>query len=507
MAADAFRLFAALAYGLQTLHFTSVSGVTGTLTPAAQKQAPMLQDLPNTTPQEPLTDEKIITADHPDYDVLRRVWNADIDRRPAVIVRCTSAGDVSSALGYARDEGWEVAVRGGAHSMSGASNVDGGLVVDLSLMRKISVDAVANRVRAGGGALLADLDSACQEFGLAVPAGLISHTGIGGLTLGGGMGWLTRRAGLTIDSLLSAEVVLANGETVIASDDEHSDLFWALRGGGGNFGVVTEFEFALHEVGPLVDFGLFFWPLEEGIEMLQWAREIIKTLPRNLNIVLAALNAPPAPFVPQSYHFQPGYALLLTGFGPAEEHTAMTEYIRTTMPPLFEMVSPLPYTALQQMLDEANAWGRFNYEKSTYLPELTDEAIETIAAQVPHKNSPLSVTLIYRLDGAYSDIDDQDTAFGGERTPCYSVFIVAITSDQALLPTERAWVRDFWTALQPAAHGAGAYVNAMPDYDDVRLRASYGTEKLVRLGRIKAEYDPGNVFHRNVNIRPSQPAG
>ena len=354
----------------------------------------------------------------------------------------------------------------------------------------------------GGGALLGDLDAACQEFGLAVPAGLISHTGVGGLTLGGGMGWLTRRAGLTIDNLLAAEIVLANGDIVHASQEEHPDLFWALRGGGGNFGVVNEFEFALHEVGPMVDFGLFFWPLDQGAQVLRYAREIITTLPRDLNIVLAALNAPPAPFVPEPYHFQPGYALLLAGFGPDGQHATLAQRIRDAMPLLFEMVTPMPYTALQQLLDEANAWGMFNYEKSTYLPDLTDEAIDTITRHVPQKNSPLSVALIYRLDGAYSDIGENDTAFGGERTPRYSVFIVAVAPEQALLPADRAWVREFWDALQPAAQGAGTYVNSLAEYDDARLRATYGTEKLTRLARIKAHYDPGNVFRRNVNIKP-----
>lgn len=464
----------------------------------------MLHDLPqDTAPLGPLPPETLITSDHPDYDSVRRLWNADIDRRPALIVRCSTPGEVSSALSLAHTRNWEVAVRGGAHSMSGASSVDNGLVIDLSPMRKVSVDPATRRVRAGGGALMGDLDAACQEHGLAVPAGLISHTGVGGLTLGGGMGWLTRRAGLTIDNLLSAEVVLANGDILRASKDEHPDLFWALRGGGGNFGVVTEFEFALQEVGPLVDFGLFFWPLDQGAQMLRWAREIFATLPLDLNIVLAALNAPPAPFVPEPYHFQPGYALILTGFGPAGQHAALAEQIRAAMPPLFEMVTPMPYTALQQLLDEANAWGMFNYEKSTYLPDLTDEAIEIITRHVPQKNSPLSVTLLYRLDGAYSDVDENDTAFGGERTPRYSVFIVAVTPEKELLAAERAWVREFWDALQPAAQGAGAYVNAMAEYDDNRLRSSYGTEKLARLISIKATYDPGNVFRRNVNIRPA----
>lgn len=457
--------------------------------------------------RRPSPESAVISPGDPLFDDARKVWNADIDKSPALIVRCSSPQEVASALSRAHSRSWEVAVRGGAHSMSGTSTVDGGMVIDLSPLRKVSVDPLARRVRVGGGALLADLDAACQEHGLAVPAGLISHTGVGGLSLGGGMGWLTRRAGLTIDSLVSAEVVLANGDIVHASKDEHPDLFWALRGGGGNFGAVTEFEFALHEAGPIVDFGLFFWPLEQGAQVLRWARAIMPGLPRDLNIVLAALNAPPAPFVPEPYHFQPGYALLITGFGPAEQHAAAAQQIRAAVPPLFEMVTRMPYTEVQQLLDEANAWGKFNYEKSTYLPELNDEAIETITAHVPRKSSPLSVALIYRLDGAYCDVGDDDTAFGGERTPRYSVFIVAVAPQKDLLPADRTWVKEFWNALQPAAQGAGAYVNSMVEYDDTRLRTSYGTEKVDRLAAIKAKYDPNNVFHLNVNIKPAVPAG
>ena len=445
----------------------------------------------------------VITPEDPGFEDARRVWNADIDLRPAAIIRCATSDEVASAVSWAQERGVEIAVRGGAHSMSGASSVEGGVVIDLTPMCHVSVDPLAKRARVGGGAMLADLDAACQEHGLAVPAGMISHTGVGGLTLGGGMGWLTRQAGLTIDNLISAEVVLADGRILRASAKEHPDLFWALRGGGGNFGVVTEFEFQLHEVGPMVEFGMFFWGLEQGADMLRLTRDLIATLPRELNIVIAALNAPPAPFVPEEHRFRPGYALLLTGFGPAAQHAEVADQIRTALPPLFEMVSPMPYVALQQMLDEPNAWGHFNYEKAAYLSDLSDEAIEIIADFVPQKTSPLSVMLVYRLDGAYSDVGENDTAFGGERTPRYSVFMIAVTPEKSLLAADRAWVRSFWDAMQPAAQGVGSYVNSMAEYDDDRLRSTYGQDKLTRLRSVKAEYDPGNVFHRNVNIKPA----
>jgi hypothetical protein len=436
------------------------------------------------------------------YDDARKVWNAAIDRRPAVIARCQSAKDVSNALAFARENGLEVAVRGGAHHPGGSSVVDDGLMIDLSLLNQVTVDPAAKRARVGGGALLADLDAATQEHGLAVPAGMISHTGVAGLTLGGGMGWLSRKAGLSIDNLVSAQVVTADGQIRRAAEDENPELFWGLRGGGGNFGVVTEFEFRLHEVGPMVQFGMLFWDLAQGPEMFRLAREVIAKLPREVNILIAGLNAPPAPFVPEQHHFQPGYSLVVTGFGSAEEHEQVMAEICTALPPLFEFATPMPYTALQQLLDEANAWGFHCYDKGTYLDDLTDEAIQVITEQLPLKQSPLSVALFYRLDEAYSEVAEDATAFSGGRTPRYALFIVAVCPTPELLTADRAWVRSFWEAIVPHGQGIGSYVNAMSDTDDDRVRVSYGA-KYDRLAAIKAQYDPGNVFHRNANIKPA----
>lgn len=321
----------------------------------------------------------------PDYDEARKVWNADIDRRPAAIAQCRSTADVQAAIAYATGHGLELAVRAGAHSTAGASVVDDGLVIDLGSMDHVVVDPERRRARVGGGALLRDLDAATQAHGLAVPAGLISHTGVAGLTLGGGMGWLTRQAGLTIDNLESAEVVTSDGRILRAAEDENADLFWAIRGGGGNFGVVTEFEFRLHEAGPVVQFGLLFWGLDQGTEVLRLAREVIGTLPRELNIVVAGVNAPPAPFVPEQYHLQPGYALLVTGFGAAQTHEDVLTRIRRALPPLFEFVTPMPYPDVQQLLDESNAWGFHCYDKGCYLEALSDDVIETVVEFVPQK--------------------------------------------------------------------------------------------------------------------------
>jgi hypothetical protein len=375
-------------------------------------------------------------------------------------------------------------------------------MIDLSLLNQVTVDPAAKRARVGGGALLADLDAATQEHGLAVPAGLISHTGVAGLTLGGGMGWLSRKAGLSIDNLVSAQVVTADGQILRAAEDENPELFWGLRGGGGNFGVVTEFEFRLHEVGPMVQFGMLFWDLAQGPEMFRLAREVIAKLPREVNILIAGLNAPPAPFVPEQHHFQPGYALVVTGFGSAEEHEQVMAEIRTALPPLFEFTTPMPYTALQQLLDESNAWGFHCYDKGTYLDDLSDEAIQVITDQLPLKQSPLSVMLFYRLDEAYSEVAEDATAFSGGRSPRYALFLVAVCPTPELLTADRAWVRSFWEAIAPHSQGIGSYVNAMSDADDDRVRASYGA-KYDRLAAIKAQYDPGNVFHRNANIKPT----
>ena len=314
----------------------------------------------------------VIAPGDPGFDAARRVWNGGIDRRPAVIARCASATDVVAAVAYACEHGLEVSVRGGAHNPAGTAVCDGGLMIDLSLLNHVAVDPAARRATVGGGALLSDVDAAAQAHGLAVPAGLVSHTGVGGLTLGGGMGWLTRKFGLSIDNLVSAEVVTADGQVRRASASEHPDLFWAIRGGGGNFGVVTSFEFTLHVVDPIVQVGLFFWPLNQGREALRLAREITRAMPPEINAVVGALNAPPAPFVPPEQHLAPGYVLLLTGFGSGPEHDKLAAQIRESLPPLFNLVTPMPYVELQKLLDEANAWGMHGYEKGTYLGELSE---------------------------------------------------------------------------------------------------------------------------------------
>jgi FAD/FMN-containing dehydrogenase len=448
-------------------------------------------------------DGTVLVPGDPDYDGARLVWNGAIDRYPAVVARCASPADVAEALACARDRGLEVAVRGGGHGYWGAAVPENGLMIDLSPLDTVVVDPAARRARVGGGAKLAQLDAACQEHGLAVPAGTVSHTGVGGLTLGGGFGWLTPLHGLSIDNLESAEVVLADGSCVRASADEHPDLFWALRGGGGNFGVVTEFEFRLHPVGPIVHLGMLFVEQDRAAHAIRTARDAFRSVPAGISPAIACISAPPAPFVPAQHHFAPGVAVIMVGFGTPEEHAAALAPVREALDPLFDAVMSLPYVALQQMLDEGTFWGVRSYTKGLYLDELSDAAVDALAERLPGRASPLSEVLVFPFGGAYAEVADDDTAFGGSRSMKYVMAIEGIAPDPETYALDRQWVRDTWDALRPAAAGPGAYVNLMAEVDDRTLRATYGTAKYERLARIKAEYDPGNVFRVNANIKPA----
>jgi FAD/FMN-containing dehydrogenase len=388
--------------------------------------------------------------------------------------------------------------------MSGASVVDDGIVIDLGSMNHVKVDPEARRALVGGGALLADVDAATQAHGLAVPAGLVSHTGIGGLTLGGGMGWLSRLGGLTVDHLVSARVVTADGRVRVASATENPDLYWALRGGGGNFGVVTELEFDLIEAGPMVHFGLLFWSVDQGPEMMRHAREVIDGMPEDVNVLIGGLNAPPAQFVPEQHQLAPGYAAIVVGTGDLGHHTEVLAALRGGVAPLFEFLTPMPYVELQKMLDEANAWGLFSYDKGCYVDALSDDVIEAVATHFPQKTSPLSLVLFYRLDGAYSRVADDATAFGGGRSPRFAVFVIGVCPVEEMLPGEREWVRAMADALAPASADDGVYVNGVTDFDTrSSVQMAYGPEKYARLVEIKTKYDPDNVFHRNANIPPA----
>ena len=445
---------------------------------------------------------RVIDEADPDYDSARSVWHGAIDHRPAVIVRCTGPADVAAAIAFGRERGLEISVRGGGHHPWGLAIAEGGLVVDLSELRAVSVDPRTRRAKCGGGALLSDLDAAAQQHGLAVPTGLISDIGVGGLTLGGGYGWLGRYAGLTADNLVAAEVVTADGRTLRASADSHPDLFWAIRGGGGNFGVVTGFEFRLHEVGPLVHLGLFFWGLEHGPAALRVTQQVLASAPRAAGVMLVAgLTAPPAPFVPVAYHGTPGYMLAVAGFGSPEEHARLIDQVRAQLPALFEFVSPLPYTELQKMFDSFGPHGTYAYEKNVYLHELSDDVITTLVEHLPGKRSPMSFVRVLGLGGAVTDVPDDATAFSGDRSRQLMLGMVALAPDAETHGADRAWANSTWQALRPHVDGGSRqFINFMFDRGDVR--ASYGPEKYRRLAGVKARYDPENVFHLNANITP-----
>lgn len=450
--------------------------------------------------------QALISGDS-EYDSSRSVWNGAIDRRPLVIARCASAAQVADAVRFARTTGLEIAVRGGGHSYAGHAVCDGGMMIHLGAMNGVTVDSSVRQAVCGGGATWADFDAATQQHGLATTGGFVSHTGVGGLTLGGGIGWLAKKAGLACDNLVAAEVVTADSRIVRASKDENADLFWALRGGGGNFGIVTSFEFALHEVGPMVNIALFFWGLENGSEALRYSRDFIKMLPADAAGFLAvALSAPPAPFVPEQYRLRTGHALLVAGFASPEQHAAIVAPVRDALPPLFELVTPIPYVALQQMFNDSAPWGLLGYEKALYLDELSDAAIATIGEHAPRKRSALSFCPTFAMTGAYHTPADADTAFGGSRSAGYVFNISGHGPTRELFEADRPWVQGFWDAMRPHASGAGAYVNFMSEADEDRVLAAYGARKYERLARIKAEYDPENVFHLNANIKPAPAA-
>ncbi len=430
------------------------------------------------------------------------IWNGNISRQPAVIARPGSDREVAAVIEFARRGGLDLTVRGGGHSFAGHAVADGGVMLDLGRLNLISIDRENRRALVGGGATWAQLDAATAEHGLAVPGGFISHTGVAGLTLGGGMGWLSRRAGLSSDNLLSARVVTADGRTVTASAAENPDLWWALRGGGGNFGVVTEFEFALIESSPMVNLGLFFWTPENARDALRFANEFIPRLPDEYGAFIAGLSAPPAPFVPEQYQGRPGFAVLVVNWGSADEHARTVEPLRE-LSPQFELVTPMPHVALQQMFDDSAPWGVQAYEKALYLDELSDEVIDVLIEALPRKASPMTFIPTFPHGGAYTRGGQNDTAFGGPRTAKWTLNLAALAANPDLLDTDRVWVRQLWDTLRPHAAGSGSYVNFIADDDPDRVVASYGDSKYARLADIKAVWDPDNVFHHNANIRPA----
>jgi FAD/FMN-containing dehydrogenase len=450
---------------------------------------------------------EVLTPDDDGFEVARAeaIWNGDIQRRPAAIVRPSSVDDVASAVAVLRSRGVDLTVRGGGHSGAGNAVAEGAVMIDLSRMNGVRVDAEARRAYVGGGARWETVDAATAPHGLAVVGGTVSHTGVAGLTLSGGMGWLTPRLGLSCDNLVATTLVTADGRVVTASEDDEPDLFWALRGAGTNFGVVTELVFQLHEVDPMAHLGFFFWRPEDAAGPLAFARDHLFSLPDSLGALIAGLSAPPEPFVPAELHGAPGIAILVAGWGDPAEHAAAVEPLRGRGA-VVEFVTPIPYVALQHMLDATAPWGIRAYDKGINLDELTDEVIDVILDWIPRKRFPLSFMPIFPLRGRYREVPDDATAFGSSRSSRWTLSMVGQGMDDETFAADRAWARNFYEAVRPFAPSAAAYLNFEADANEERVRASYGEEKYRRLADLKAVWDPDNVFRHNANIKPTPAA-
>ncbi|ODU07569.1 MAG: hypothetical protein ABS81_00185 [Pseudonocardia sp. SCN 72-86] len=439
------------------------------------------------------------------YENSRNVWNADINRYPAVVASCGSTDEVAAAIAFGREQGLEISVRGGGHNFAGLAVAEGGLMIHLEKLASVRVDPGAKRAWIGGGAALGQLDAATSQHGLAVTAGIVTHTGVGGLTLGGGVGFLLRRFGLACDNLVEAEVVLADGSVVRANRTDNADLFWALRGGGGNFGIVTEFVFQLHEIGETANVGMFFFPPDRGVEAMQLFRDLPSQLPDDMAIIAFGMRAPDAPFVPDEYKHTHGYFIQLATVGPNSELAAAAAIIRDHSP-AFELVEPMRYVDLQSMNDAFNPWGVHGYEKAVYLPAISDDAIDVMQKYLTGTRGAFSYFGAMTLGGAYARVADADAAWAGPRDAGYHFIMTGTCETAEELVHDRQWVKDFWADMQPHGMGSGSYINNMNEYDENRVRAAYGAEKYERLSRIKATYDPENVFHHNQNIKPAAPA-
>ena len=434
------------------------------------------------------------------YESARKIWNAMIDKHPAVIARCASTSDVVLGVNFARDNGLLLAVRGGGHNIAGNALCDDGLVIDLSKMKAARVDPARRRVTIEGGATLSDLDAATQAHGLATPVGINSTTGIGGLTLGGGFGWLSRKYGLTVDNLESAEVVTATGEVVHSSATEHSDLFWALRGGGGNFGVVTRFEFRLHPVGPDVLSGLIVYPLSEAKSVLRHYREFMAAAPEELNVWTILRQAPPLPFLPESFHGQEMIALALIYAGDPKQGEPLVAPLRKFGTPVGEHVGVQPYIAWQQAFDPLLTAGARNYWKSHNFTTLQDGLFDAVVEYVGKLPSPQCEIFFGAIGGATTRLAVDSAAYA-QRDAEFVMNFHGRWEDP--VDDERCirWARDFFNATAPFASG-GVYVNFMTADETDRVRSAYGPN-YDRLAKVKRTYDPDNLFHLNQNIQPT----
>jgi len=435
------------------------------------------------------------------YDEARVVFNGMIDRRPAVIARCTSAADVSTALAVARDHGADVSVYGGGHGVTGAAVVDGGICIDMRGMKGITVDPAKKTARVEAGCNWGEVDAATQEHALAVTGGRVSDTGVAGLALGSGSGWLERKFGFVCDNLLAAEVVTADGRHVTASAPENAELFWGLRGGGGNFGIVTAFHLQLHDLGPIVLGGMLMYPSAAAPELVPFFRDFMDHAPDEVGGALAFICAPPEEFVPEPVRGQPVIGVVLLYAGPVEEGEEAIRRLREFGPPAIDLVGPMPYVAVQQLLDAPNPKGMRNYWTADFYDAMPDDAVATLIAKASHPVSPLSQILFVPGGGAIARVDEEATAFGQRRAP-WNIHFLSMWPDPADDEKNIAYTRDLAQSMKPWASGR-VYLNFIGDEGQSRIEAAFGPDKFKRLQVLKDEWDPTNVFCHNQNIPPT----
>ena len=447
---------------------------------------------------------ELIAAEHADYDNARAVWNGAVDRRPRLIARCTGTADVAAAVRFARELNLEIAVRGGGHNVAGTAVCDDGMVIDLSAMRAVAVNQDTRTAEVQGGALWGDVDHETQAHALATTGGIVGHTGVGGLCLGGGIGWLMRKHGLTVDNLLAAEVITAEGDIIRASAHEHSDLFWALRGGGGNFGVVSAFRFALHPVGPSVTAGPVFWTADDTTDVLRFYRDFVADAPDELGTVVRLGTIPPLRDISNELHFKPAIAVTCCYAGPVDDGERAVRALRQFGSPLVDLVGPTRYVDHQSSIDDTVPHGWHYYWKATDLTGLSDDVIDVVAARAYRASSPRSYAAMFHMGGAVARTPRDATAYPHREVAHNIIIDAAWLPDHDTLGTrETAWAKAFLEALQP--HGAGVHVNFLDRDDDTsRVREAYGDDTYQRLAEIKAKYDPENVFHNNKTIQPRE---
>jgi hypothetical protein len=447
---------------------------------------------------------EVLTPESPGYDEARSVWNGMFDRRPAAIARCAGVADVIQAVDFARANAMEVAVRGGGHSANGYGTCDDGLVIDLSPMKGMRVDPESHTVRAEAGLTWSEFDRETQAFGLAVTGGRFSTTGIAGLALGSGSGWIERKCGLTGDNLLSADVVTADGRYVKCSPRENSDLYWGLRGGGGNFGIVTSFVFRLHEIGPMVYGGMLVCAPDKAGDILRFMRGYMADAPDDLGAAVAFVSAPPEEFVPPEMHFKPITGVVICWTGDHEEGERVVAPIREVAQPMMDMVGPMPYVALQSMLDGGGQKGLNAYMKAEFMNELSDVAIDKLVAHGAARPSPTVQLLLEPLGGAISRVGEDDTALGRRDVPwCFHALSMWMEPGDEVRQAHVAWAKQLAADMEPDTT-EGVYLNFTIDAsDEAHVKSSYGPERYARLVELKDKYDPGNMFHLNANIKPS----